>query len=419
MKCATGHHIMYSVLFLLMVYCIQGTVSVYPKWTPTYQMNRSTIVMPCNYSGYMSKPETLARYGIVDFDWSNAKMLWANTSPMDCQERLLTQARVIKAINPDTKVFVYRNLAKALPWFTDVREKLMDSRYNKYWFLSFKAKGPYHVQPCTNTTVSKCSTFYHDQEQTPHYPAQCTPNQCDCGGGATNSDGLPCGEYVWDHRNASLREWLVQTHILGPIGGTGLNNDAIDGFYIDDGWRKGENCGQCNCDPYGGLTEEAANCTLDMGLTEKDVNDITAGWKDTMKSAQIAIVNAGGFNWQLFDAILSPDQSECTNWFRSVGKGLNETSLMHKYHTVHNPQSQFEVDLAIFLLVRGPYAWLGYGWIGCHSTWQYEWNSMLDEDYGEPKEPMIEIENGVFQREWSNCVVQMDCNTYTPSVTFV
>jgi hypothetical protein len=42
---------------------------------------------------------------------------------MDCEERLVQQAEVIKAINPDTKVYVYRNLVKEdqarrprIPW---------------------------------------------------------------------------------------------------------------------------------------------------------------------------------------------------------------------------------------------------------------------------------------------------------------
>ena len=90
--------------------CLVVTQAVFPKWPPTYQMNSSTIIMTCNYSGYMDQNAVtqLAKYGIVDIDWSNAKELWANTSPMDCEERLLTQAEAIKSVNPNTKVFVYR-----------------------------------------------------------------------------------------------------------------------------------------------------------------------------------------------------------------------------------------------------------------------------------------------------------------------
>ena len=81
-----------------------------PKYPVTYQMNKSTVIMACNYSGYFSDDtvQKLARFGIVDIDWSNAKLLWSNTSPMDDQERLLTQAKAIKKANPSTYVWVYR-----------------------------------------------------------------------------------------------------------------------------------------------------------------------------------------------------------------------------------------------------------------------------------------------------------------------
>merc|ERR550514_2232848 len=127
---------------------------------------------------------------------------------MDCQERLITQAEQVKAVNNETRVFVYRNIVKALPWYTDVREKLSDPAYAG-WFLKFKdgINGSYHVPPCTG---DKCSEFYHDQDQTPEHPhgdGSCE-DECDCG-------PVPCGEYLFDHRNESLRRWLVDEFIMG------------------------------------------------------------------------------------------------------------------------------------------------------------------------------------------------------------
>ena len=54
--------------------------------------------------------------------------------PMDCQERLVTQAKQTKKENPQAKVWVYRNIVKALPWFADVRVKINDPQYSG-WFL--------------------------------------------------------------------------------------------------------------------------------------------------------------------------------------------------------------------------------------------------------------------------------------------
>ena len=47
---------------------------------------------------------------------------------MTCMERLVEQAQLIKAINPLTKIWVYRESVAAQPWYTDVREKLLDPK---------------------------------------------------------------------------------------------------------------------------------------------------------------------------------------------------------------------------------------------------------------------------------------------------
>ena len=33
--------------------------------------------------------------------------------------------------------------------------------------------------------------------------------------------------------------------------------------------------------------------------------------------------------------------------------------------------TNFDMDLGIFLASRGPYSWLGYGWLGCGCGWEY------------------------------------------------
>jgi len=83
----------------------------------------------CNSSGW-SSPERGGTFGIVSYDWSNAKAQWAAAKPMDCEERLVQQAVMTKTANPASHVFVYRNVVKALPWFTTVREKLDDPNYS-------------------------------------------------------------------------------------------------------------------------------------------------------------------------------------------------------------------------------------------------------------------------------------------------
>ena len=68
------------------------------------------------------------------------------------------------------------------------------------WFLKFDPaqRGNYSVPPCAAENKSKCSVYYHDQEQTPAVPTaasphpdgSCTDDVCDCG-------TQPCGEYLY------------------------------------------------------------------------------------------------------------------------------------------------------------------------------------------------------------------------------
>lgn len=173
-----------------------------PLWPPTYQLNESTFLYVCNYSGYtdVSADSVVRRFGVVAFDWSNNKGslptdagVWANGHPMDSEADLVVQARALKAVHPGVRTFVYRNLVKALPWMGSVRHLLEDAAIAPTVFLSFDPAIPSPHSPRCDTTFSppRCSTFYHDQVQTPHYPnsskydGTCAA-PCDCG-------SVPCG----------------------------------------------------------------------------------------------------------------------------------------------------------------------------------------------------------------------------------
>ena len=149
---------------------------VAPSWSPTYRMNDSTVIMPCNYSGFYDFSDgagypQLGRFGLVDYDWSNAKLHWANQSPMTCQGDMLRQAAANKAANPAARVFHYRNIVKALPWFEEVREKLADPAYWG-WFV--------HLREDLRNGTTAGGNLYHDEEQTPGWP----------GGGNGGPDGV-------------------------------------------------------------------------------------------------------------------------------------------------------------------------------------------------------------------------------------
>ena len=195
-----------------------------PPWKPTYSpFWRSTIIMPCNYSGVSVEGVAQAiKYGVAMLDWSNAKDQWANAKPMSAQELLTKQAEMVLAAEPgipvsaqsprpthtppptppptfapgapptsptsaqhslyqgplllcaspqgeQPRVWVYRNQIKALNFFSSVREKIDDPDYAG-WFVHFKdykgaASNHSYGKMAPACTFSKCSGLWHDQYQ--------------------------------------------------------------------------------------------------------------------------------------------------------------------------------------------------------------------------------------------------------------
>jgi len=219
--------------------CTPGSTTCLPSWKPTWGMRNSTVLYTCNNTG-MHNVTHANQFGVVVYDWSNAKAIWANAHPMSSEELITKQAEAVYAQDPGLpgyapRVWAYRNTIKALNWYSSVREKLDDPKYAS-WFIKFKgfADTPYpggqgkavnnsfHVPACDwydNGTAPRCSGFYHDQEQTPEHPGGGSPyrvdgdciTQCDCG--PVN----PCAEYIFDHRGGEVegrtfRDWFINEY---------------------------------------------------------------------------------------------------------------------------------------------------------------------------------------------------------------
>ena len=89
---------------------------------------------------------------------------------MDCDGMLVQQAGRNKAQNPSAKVFVYRNIVKALPWYTQVR-KLLQDQAHWGWFIPYEgcrtAAGEYVCKNNVTGAIDATANLYHDEEQTP------------------------------------------------------------------------------------------------------------------------------------------------------------------------------------------------------------------------------------------------------------
>ena len=462
----------------------------------------STIIMPCNYTGYQV-PKTVANWGIVDFDWSNNLAGWSSSTPMNNDERQLVQVKMIKndpSTADYTRVWIYRNSVYGYPWFTSVRKILDDPDYAP-WFIMFAGTGPWTSPNCDNNYhPPKCTKYFHTQMDTPTPTAtfgpeghpiggygKCYPKDsksgCDCG-------TKPCGFYVFNHSSTAVingqtfREWFLDSYMFNEVGGSEL----VDGFYWDDTWYPGG----VGDDPY-------KNMVQDMGLSKADLLQLTASYDATMTALINRTLASNKFAWQLMGgahvrstvaaecmadlaAYCDPDaqvQKEAMYYPLSHGQsrpkhpftncsvfGCTCKGAADYYGIAHarfgcadkgaqqwwiheakpcasayscctvddyskkpppypgcSPSASFEQDLANFLLIRGPYAWLGHGWQGCDQPSAdegggYPFPPQLHTDFGTPLGLCAETKDGsgVFRREWSKATVEMDCNTGTPSI---
>ena len=407
--------------------------------------------MPCNSTGLIdpTAPEAggFSRWGFASIDWSNGKdgaTGWSKGRPMDAEGGMVRQAARLVAANPHQRVGVYRNIVAAQPWFPSVAEKLRDPRFSG-WFLPFRSGGAATVAPRCDAPDRPqrrlCSDLFHGTQQVPRWPPADSANDGNCSAPGCDCGGVPCGRYLWDHRNASMRRWLIEEHILGP---TGVGNANISAIYLDDNWQTVP--GAESPSPLGGPTEignplyntSTQPPTLydgviaDLGFDAAAVRAQTEGWRETMRQLQAAVLKAGGWSWAWFlPAKPAPVEStaKCVAYFRSgatrayadgaIQMPMAHTQVPHpdQHRTVYNYTSPAE-DLASFLIVRGPHAWLGAGWAGCDCYPPFY--AGFERDYGRPlTKGYAEVAPGIFARNWSKAHVAFDCNARKSRIAMV
>ena len=427
-------------------HCCGATKQVVPPWPPSYVMSASTVLMPCNGTGLIDPTSPLAgdftKWAFARIDWSNGKdgpTGWSKGRPMDAESGMVEQAARLVAANPAQRVGVYRNIIAAQPWFPSVAEKLRDPQYSG-WFLPFKdAHSPTVAPRCDSPDKPQkqlCSNLFHGTQQVPRWPPENSGNDANCSAPGCDCGGVPCGRYLYDHTNASMRKWLIQEHILGS---TAIGNPNISAIYLDDNWQTTP--GPESPSPLGGPTEignplHTANGTLydgvisDLGFTAAQVEAQTLGWRQTMQELQDAVLEAGGWSWAWFlpaKAAPTTSKAHCLAYFhsnttRAYVDGAIQMSMAHKqvkdpanHRSTYSYTSPVE-DLASFLLVRGPHAFLGAGWAGCDCYPSFY--SGFERDYGVPVASYAETAHGsgVFAREWTKATVSFNCSSGTATI---
>ena len=111
-----------------------------------------------------------------------------------------------------------------------------------------------------------------------------------------------------------------------------------------------------------------------------------------------------------------------------VAVNLVRSDSISNPFTKHEPCSQssplqsdrlpeLQQNLAGFLLVRGAYAWLGWGFLGCAAEYNYTQPEELSLDYGTPIGRCAAGSTaGVFTREFTKATVELDCKEWVGTI---
>ena len=333
---------------------LNGTACPPPRWPAQWNLTLSTVCQPSSDDYFL--PPADQPWGLISLDWSVAMKVWMkpNQSESTCEETSIEGCRRIKAISPDTRCFIYHNMELALQAFTTQRRVMYDaSRAN--WFIQY-----------TDGRGNKNGTIY-------------------------NEPGGPGDQYFWDYRLPEVKTYYVKSVM------STLAYDEVDGTFSDDvtGWPEEHDGGPAN-----------------VNMSDADVQDIK--YHTGLGSAMLvdAVVAAGKYNWQAFGAQdgVGPgiDQASCTSFLTD----RCTADFQQQAITMQFDDSNAVQSIAGFLIVRGPTAFLGYGW----ESDQRQWNELFLLQVGEPQGLCVSPSSGVFVREWTYGNVTLDCGNWTAVV---
>lgn len=164
----------------------------------------------------------------------------------------------------------------------------------------------------------------------------------------------------------------MDDYLFGPNGGA---NPNISGFFFDDQFNPN------------GATESDGNLA-NLGLTTAQGQALSDAYWAHMNVVYAELLKRGKFSWQQLwtgqatcdyvnsydclgktGTVLLVTKEKCAQNLRSLcshDSPAQTRTMLFPFHT-SDPAvlPDFEEDLANFLLVRGPYAFLGHAWHGC------------------------------------------------------
>ena len=150
-----------------------------------------------------------ARYGLIAFDGGFGGCLSSRGGYGSCEyaqnlSTLEAQARQIKALNPHSKVFTYRNIELALSRDGPDCRKMYDPRFGGYFLRGLDGRVLNNPSPAINvTTDTECAAVDSNQS---HYAQR--------------------DQYFLDWRNKSAAAWWLD-EVIGGVA----RSRWVDGFF--------------------------------------------------------------------------------------------------------------------------------------------------------------------------------------------
>jgi hypothetical protein len=196
-----------------------------------------------------------------------------------------------------------------------------------------------------------------------------------------------------DYRNPDASLYFI-TSILST-----LTDPAVDGTFTDD---------------VTGVPQEHPNVQKRINISNDELANLQYATQATNQLLIEELVVAGKYNWQAFgnsDSIpKGPTQSNCASWMRSRCDAASQGRTL----LVEMDDKNINQTLAAFLVARSPYSWVGYGW-------ESDDRNFKEVFYLQPGSPTSLCEEntpGVFTRQWTAGVAEIDCNQWTSSLPF-
>ena len=320
-----------------------------PPWSATYNMQLSTQHYFATSEGFYNNDTVIfaAQHGVIGIDWSNQYSI-----PMHREDTLAQQAEIIKAINPKTRIFVYRQSELALNIF-DNGAKVMYDPSKTNWFVLFPN-----------------GSIYNDSTIVGNYRMD---------------------QFCWDHRNPDVQDYFVNYYI-----GSAFNQSVVDGIFYDDD---------------AGIWQERAHYP---DYPDSYRIAVDAAQQVSLKRAWERGLKMNKHTWQAWLSPTIPltgdSPAVCAQKMRTAISMKNVPVTFPAMYNSPCPSPWDRCDnlkeqLAAFLIARGDY-WLFF----TPATW---WKEGFERDYGVPLADAEEMFPNFFVRKWSNCTIYLDCNDFT------